>query len=253
MVERIEQALEKAARTAAPQVVALHAPSAGGSLRSVVLNAEHLERNRVVAGLDDAPTADIYRVLRTRLLAQLGAGPGRVVAITSANAGEGKTLTAVNLAMSLSRHTAQAVTLVDFDLRKPGVAATLGVHTAAGVADYLRGAAELAQCAARSGTGSLTVIAGRGSCTDSSELLASHRVGSLLDTLRREHPAGVILLDLPPLLAADDTLVVLPHCTGVLLVLEEGRTQRADARRAIELVGNRALLGTVLNRARGPH
>jgi len=83
----------------------------------------------------------------------------------------------------------------------------------------------------------------------SSELLSSERAHALVAELRERYPARIVVFDLPPVLAADDTLAFLPNVDAVLLVMRDGKTLQRDVQRTLELISGTPLIGTVLNRA----
>ena len=169
-------------------------------------------RQRCVLLADDAGAAGrAYRMLRAQLLQRVRASRMRVFGIVSAVSGEGKTITAINLALTLAAEPNQKVALLDFDLRHPSIAPTLAPVGA------------------------------------SSECLAGGRARALLEELRHQDAGRLIILDLPPALLSDDVLTVSPLVDGFIFVVTEGRTRREDVERVIELVGRERIVGTVLN------
>lgn len=105
--------------------------------RQVELNEQVLRDNRIVAGSSFDKRAEPYRQLRTQVLQKLRANSWKTLAVTSPNNGAGKTITAVNLAISLSKEVNQTVMLVDLDLRNPNVLNVLGINAEQGLMDHL--------------------------------------------------------------------------------------------------------------------
>lgn len=205
------------------------------------------EVNKVVANRAGHPVADIYRTLRARVQQRLLRDHRRSLGITSPGEGEGKTWTAVNLALSLALDENQTVLLVDLDLREPDVARYFGIEPKLGINDYLLGRATLAECMVNPGIERLVLLPAVGSLGNSAELLSSPQMASLARELKQRYTDRVVIYDLPPLLTVGDAIGFLPNLDATLLVLRDGKTRAADLRRAVELLAGHELIGTVLN------
>jgi protein-tyrosine kinase len=256
-VSVIENALSKARERAAREPVDTAALRAAAGARTGVETPSRqfplaapdpvvLERNCVLPQVDDRTALRAYKILRTRLLQRLAAQQRRSVAVTSTKAGEGKTLTSINLAVALSQEPNTRVCLVDLDLQRPQVAAQMGLHFERGLGDYLLGEAEAQQVMYGCGSQSLIVIPNTRAFDHSSEMLASARMVELLSVIEAEMPRHLVLFDMPPL-TSDDVLTFAPRVGGVLLVIAEGRTERTALTKAKELIAEMNLLGVVLN------
>jgi protein-tyrosine kinase len=235
-------------------------PSSAISLSSIVYSrtkvfspsSAHLESNRIL-NPDTAESATAaYRMLRTQVLQRMDAKGWRSLAIFSSGADEGKTTTAINLAISLANDRSHTVLLVDFDLKRPMLASRLGLEVEYGVDDALLGLASLDECLYHpKGFDRLVVLPARSSVVNSSEILAGPGGRELVTELRGRYPERVVVFDLPPVLTADDALSFAPLVECGLVVAAEGRTRRNDLVRTIELLAKTPLVGTVLNRASG--
>lgn len=221
-----------------------------GGARSWSPEPAVLRERRVFPGDDDSPGATAYKVLRTKVLQRLAARGWQAVGITSPRVGEGKTLTAVNLAMSLARDVNHTVILVDVNLREPRVHELLGLEPERGIGDVLIQGVPAGEALYRPGLERLLVLPGREAVADASEWLASPAMLELVAGLRAGRPRQVLVFDLPPLLTGDEALAFLPNLDVALLVVEQGRTLAEDVRRSVEQLGDLPLLGSVLNRAR---
>jgi Mrp family chromosome partitioning ATPase len=219
--------------------------------RTTALSPRTLIENRIIAGFENRAEADLYRMLRTQVSQRLSRLGGTTLAVSSAHRGEGKTVTAVNLAISLSMDVNHTVLLVDLDLRAPSVSTVLGLKAELGLESYLTGAAEVADCLVNPGMDRLVVLPTLAPVHGSSEILASPRMASLAQELRGRYPDRLIIYDLPPLLAADDSLVFMEHVDGLLLVVEHGATRSQELERILSMIDGKKLIGTVLNKARG--
>jgi Mrp family chromosome partitioning ATPase len=171
--------------------------------------------------------------------------------VTGAGPGEGKTLTACNLAVSVSNDVNQSVILVDLDLQRPSLASYFGLDVKASIGDYLTGQAQLDDIVySPAGMERLVIIPNRESVSNSSDLLASPRMRALLDWLKTQGPDTISIFDMPPVLACDDVLAFSPYVDAILMVVAEGTTDRNALARTMEMMGDRNLLGVVLNQTR---
>jgi capsular exopolysaccharide synthesis family protein len=193
----------------------------------------------------DAP----YRVLRTRLLLRARANNWAIIGVTSPGQGEGKSLTALNLALSIAREGNNDVFLIDFDMRRPKICDYLGASSPLDINEFLAGAGTPQEVLFSIGIPNLTFAGSMKNCDQASELLASSRVEELLGYILSVAPRPLIITDLPPLLSTDDALIVAPKVDACLLVLAEGKTRRDSASKALELMSEFELAGIVLNRS----
>lgn len=211
---------------------------------------EKLSANRLVAGAMKDGLADTYRMLRAQVLKRLEAIGGSTIAICSANPGEGKTLTASNLAISTALEPNHTVLLVDLDLRRPRMQEYFEIEVENGLCDYLEGNTELSDVLVNPGINGLTLLPVRRPLLNSSELLSSARMKHLMAEMKGRYPDRIVIYDLPPLLATDDSMVVLPHTDATLLVVREGGTKAGEIQRAMQVLESHNLVGTVLNESK---
>jgi len=218
----------------------------------VTLDKATLHDSFVLPQLQDAGALRAYKILRTRVLRRLETNQWRSLAVTGVSVGEGKTLTAINLAIALAQDPSTWVALIDLDLQRPRVAEYLGlrsVHGEKGLSDYLHGNASFENIVYAPDIERLLVIPNFSPIVNSSEMLSSSRMGELMQALDAETPRRVLIFDMPPVLAADDVLAFAPQIDGLLLVVAEGTTDRNSLRSAKEVLGEMNLLGVVLNRS----
>lgn len=208
---------------------------------------------RIVAGTDNEhrtgfAVREALRVLRTNLQFMNVDNPPRMIVVTSALPGEGKSTVAANLAMTLAA-AGSPVALVDGDLRRPTVAKTMGLLSGAGLTDVLAGRAELRDVAQRTPDAPNLVVLTAGTIPPNpSEVLGSERMKTLLRDLAAR---ATVIIDAPPLLAVTDAAVLTHQADGALLVTTVGRTTYdlvEKALGALEKVRGH-ILGLVLNRA----
>lgn len=197
------------------------------------------EARLVALAAPDSAAAEQYRVLYQRILRLAARRPLRVVAVTSAGRGEGRTTTAANLALTAAQD--RPTILVEADLRRPALAKLLGLAPRAGIADVLEGRAELDQAITR--LGPLAVLVA-GEARDPGALLRGPAAAALLDQLRGSYE--LVVLDAPPALAFADGDRLSGDADAALLVVRAGTTPRQVVRLALDALGDRAA-GLVLN------
>lgn len=218
--------------------------------RTFPLDREALRQRRVVFPDEESLAGDAYRMLRTQLLQRVRQRGARVIGVASPADGDGKTLTAVNLALALAAEPNQTILLVDMDLRRPSIAKLLGIPEMYGVDGVLRGEINVDEALWRpEGRDRLAILPSAEMSGSSSEVLASERTRAFLQEIRTRYSDRLVLLDLPPVLLTDDVLTLAPMLDGVLLVISEQRTRREDLQRAQTLLADVPQLGSVLNRA----
>jgi polysaccharide biosynthesis transport protein len=190
-----------------------------------------------------------YRLVRTALSYSWPEPGPRVLIVTSTSPGEGKTLTSVNLALTLS-DIAGRVLLIDCDMRKPRTHTYFGNRKSPGLSDLLVGKAKPSEAIQlRAGGTAISLLAAGTSVPSPGDLLTAHTLRVLLDGLRGQY--DWVVVDTPPVGAVSDPLVVAPLGDGVVVVAGAEMVPRAAVRRTIERVQETGarVLGVVLNRA----
>ena len=268
-MSKIEKALERAQamrqedkplnRGAAP---AVRAGISGDALdrqcvytktKTVSLNTGHLEKHRLMTLVDNPDATDHYNLLRTQVLLRTREKGHNALMVTSVLDGEGKTVTAINLAVSISREMKQTVLLVDTDLRHPRVHRYLGCEMERGLSDYLQTDVPVSDLLINPGQDKMVVLPAGKPLLGSTEILGSPKMEKLIAEMKARYPERYVILDAPPLLTVPDALVCAPYVDGVIIVVEAGRTPRDQIRKAVELLEGKNIVGLVMNRAEGSH
>ncbi|MGZ8796134.1 MAG: CpsD/CapB family tyrosine-protein kinase [Thermoanaerobaculia bacterium] len=203
----------------------------------------------------DSFEADQYRMLRYAVERACPSEASRVIAITSALPGDGKTLTAVNLAGAIAKNGQARVLLIDADLRRPSVARLLGrsnVHRGWGLVDaILDRRLSLEQISWSLESFNLSVVTSRRPQADTYELLASGRFGELVREARQRY--DYVVLDTPPVLPAPDSRLLVDFIDGYLIVVAADKTPRRLLEETLALLGPAKILGLVFNRESFKH
>jgi len=208
-----------------------------------------LRDNRVILGRENDAIASAYKMLRTQVMQRMRENGWKALGITSCRPGEGKSLTAVNLAISLANAIDHTVLLVDADLRRPRLHEYFGYTSERGLSDYLLDGVPLRETVFSPGIERLVVLPAGNAIINSSEMLSSSKMVQLIEGLKTVYPAQLVVFDLPPLLSTDDALAFSPHIDAVLLVLEKGKTSKEEVKQAMKLLQGVNVLGTVLNKS----
>jgi protein-tyrosine kinase len=226
---------------AAPQV----------KIREAELNREHLESRRIIAHNPADPRSSSFDMLRTQVLQSMDQRNWQFLAVTSPTPGCGKTVTAVNLALSIARQPERSVLLVDLDLPRPQVASTLGVRCQHGLLSVLDGRAALADAMiqARIDNHRFMVLPTEAPILGSSELIASRAMSSLLQGIKRDYRSRTVILDMPPMLSSDDVIAMLPQIDCILLVAAVGNSTVSEIKECHRHLQAREVVRLVLNKS----
>ena len=217
--------------------------------RSVRMPIGELREKRVITEQKNC-ISDAYRVLRTQVLQRLNEKNWNTLAITSPGNGEGKSLTAINLAISMAREVDNTVLLVDANLRSPKLDKYFDFHAEYGLSDYLLHDRPLQEMLVNpEGISRFVMLPAGGAIANSSEMLSSPKMQKLVEEVKHRYPSRVIIFDLPPILESSDALAFIPNIDTSLVVIEEGKTQALELKQAFELLQNNDVVGTVLNKA----
>jgi protein-tyrosine kinase len=215
--------------------------------RAVPLDEELAVENRCVALRSEMPEVEHYRILRTQILQRTQQNEGCTIMITSPRAGDGKTLTAINLALSFAREFKKTALLVDCDLKKQQIRHQLGINSRRGLVDYLLDDCPVSELMVWPGIEKLTIISGGRTIAESTELLGSPRMKELVAEMKTRYPNRYVFFDVPAVLDGADALAFAPLVDHILLAVRAGVTTREDIRRAASLLPQDKLLGLVLN------
>jgi len=220
------------------------------NLPALTLDMKRMARNRVVTASRSDAAYTQFDKLRTNLLQHMRQNNWTTVAITSPTPGCGKTMVGLNLALSLAHQPDCRTVLVDLDMRRPQISHILGIKNAPSMERFLNGEADIQESFVRYGD-NVAIGSNSKPVKYAAELLQSAEVGRVFKGLRQRLKPNVVLFDLPPMLANDDVLAVLPNVDcAILVVAAEATTQREALLCEQELTEKTNLIGVVLNKCR---
>lgn len=270
-MENIEQALERArarqgteaqnSRLKTETVQQRTGKDGGASLGAqahideLALSSTFLQSNRIISQMVADPRSRSFDMLRTQILQSMDAKDWRVLAVTSPTANCGKTVTTLNLAISVARQPERSALVVDLDFQKPKVATILGLKQAnEGVLSILKGEATLSNAVLHTRIGEQRVaVVPTASTINSSEMMASRQMAAMIQDLRKADHSRIIIIDLPPVLTSDDVIAILPQIDCVLLVAAVGVSTVAEIEECGRHLQSSEIVRVVLNKVPEAH
>jgi capsular exopolysaccharide synthesis family protein len=227
------------------------------SLPTIEISEAACEQSRVLlteSQQRDYPAADAaYRLLRSRLQNRLKQNNWFSLAIASPSQNDGKSITSLNLAVSIAREKQKPVYLLDLDMRNPSICAFLGLHGLKPLPDYFQGNARIEDVLYQTSFPNLIVAGATVAVDGASEMLAGPRFSELLAHIRMRSPNACVLLDLPPVNVTDEALLVGPRVDAFLVVVSEGRTERKQLAQTLSSLAEFTVAGVVVNRSSDSH
>ena len=256
-MSRIEKALEKAVemRESVKEVIPEQTVTAHHVDRSLpkfeggesLVNPDAVDKRIVCITDPQSYTTEQYKKLRARILQATAKDSLNTIMVTSPEMGEGKTVTAINLAVAIANEIDHTVLLVDADFKHPSILKYLGIESKYGLSDFLTGRVELSDILIKTGIGKLVVLPAGNSPENAAELLSSEKMKGLVHELKHRYRDRYIIFDSSPVLLASDTLPVSSHMDGIVLVIQAARTTPKSASHAVSLIKGSNILGIVFN------
>jgi protein-tyrosine kinase len=263
-MSRIERALEKASNLrntpgigaavkevegkASVQPIRLHTPPPPMDGSELLARIE----NPLLATLCDphSPVSEEYRKLKSVIAAFVRQdGFRNVIMVTSSVASEGKSLTSLNLAITLAQEMDHTVLLVDADLRKPSIQSYLGMESAKGLSNYLKGEVPLGDLFINTGIGRLNILPAGTPLKNPVELFSSQKMKEFVAEIKNRYHDRFIIIDTPPILPFAETRSIGAIADGVLFVIREGQATPENIGEAIKALDSSKLIGAVYNDA----
>ncbi len=211
------------------------------------ISAARVEPHLVAVTQPRSPYCEQFRSLRTRVLQAGEREKMRVFVITSSGVGEGKTLTALNLAWLLAQTEGVRALIIDADLRQPCATDYLSIDASTGLSDVLGGKLSLQQAIVRLDPAGLYLLPGGEPRDDVAELLSGPTFESVIKEARRMF--DYIIIDAPPMGIFTDASILISRADSALIVVRAGKTRYAMLDKLLEQLPRERLLGVILNRA----
>ena len=244
---------------AAPAVAPAVAPPSGRqSTRRIELDLARMrELGMVTAAGGRTNLLEEFRIIKRPLLkrAFIERGPkdnpGNLIMVTSSLPGEGKTYSAINLAMSIAMELDHTVLLVDADVARPSVLRTLGLPAQRGLMDILLDdKLDLADVMLRTNVDTLSILPAGTSTPRATELLASSTMTAMVHELAHRYPDRVIIFDSPPLMLTSESRVLASHMGQIIVVVEAQTTTQHAVKEALQQLEGMANVNLLYNKTR---
>jgi receptor protein-tyrosine kinase len=274
LVERAAQAIDASERFAAAE--SLNAPEPGDAViraqsrrgngppaapkhsRFCEVKLSKLQRTGFLTpNIARSRTKEEFRVIKRAIIWNAwegisgSHGRSNVVMVTSSRPNEGKTYTAINLAMSIASERDCSVLLIDADFTRPNILKTLGLDAQKGLTDVLEEPSlDLSDVLIRTNVDSLTILPAGRPHDLATELLASLRMRDLVTEIATRYKDRIIIVDSPPILSTSEPNALAAHVGQIIFVVEAGKTPKSAVKEALGLIDTGAKIGFVLNRAR---
>lgn len=203
------------------------------------------DRRLVVAHAAGSPAAEQYRSIRTRITQSDHGSAVNVVLLTSPGRGEGKSLTAANLALTMGQDVQTRVCVVDANLRQPRLHGLFGVPDAPGLGDVLAGRATLADALVQFEDQTLVLLPAGQHPSQSAALLGTAAMRGIIETLRTQFDR--VIIDAPAAGPLADVGILAPLVDGILMVVQAGVTTKPAIQEAVSTLPSEKFLGVVLN------
>ena len=188
-----------------------------------------------------------FRKLRTHIIKSGVGNAPKIILVTSAMSGEGKSLVAVNLASIIAVELHSHALLVDCDLRNPSLTRWFGLQEKKGLSDYLMGKSEMQDILIKTSIDKLNILSGGSIQENPVELIGSNKMKSLIQDLKARYDDRYIIIDSSPILATTEPSVLSEMVDGIILVIKSGDTPRETIQQAVKLLNKNKILGVVLN------
>ncbi len=209
-----------------------------------------LKQHRLIGGVENHRWTETFRQLRTRTLQLLNSKGWNTIAVTSAERQTGKSLIAINLAISIAMEMDHSVLLVDTNLENPTLHQFFDLPKGPGLSDYLNQDSNIGEMLINPGIQKLVLLPAGSAAINASEMLGSKKMARLVNELKSKYQSRIVIFDVPPVVDRSDALAFLPYIDAALLVIEEGRSKKQQLKQAIENLSTTPVLGTVLNKSR---
>src|SRR6516165_3929950 len=201
-------------------------------------------------------TVEEFRLVKRNLMTQFSQGDSsvdqrssRLIMITSARPGEGKTFSSINLALAFASERDVKALLVDVDTQHPGLPKILGIPADNGIVDVLTGTLELSEVLIQTNIPNLMILpAGRGG-PHVPELLSSRGMNVLLEELTNRLGDRFIIIDTPPCMASSDAAALAPLVGQIVFIVEAHSTQQAEIEAALTMLGACPRISLLLNKS----
>jgi non-specific protein-tyrosine kinase len=216
-----------------------------------------MKKGKIYSLFHEYKITDQIKSIRTQIINRLKEVGGNTLMVTSSNPGEGKTFTAINLGVSIAHELNKSVLLIDADLRKPArehknfSSDFFRTRINKGLSDYLLNGVQIPELLINPGIERLVLLPGGKFLANSAEYLGSTRMEIMIKEMKNRYAdERIIIIDTPSMLTSADALVISKYVDGILLVIEENRTTADQLKTTMQLLEDRPVFGSVINKVK---
>lgn len=244
LMSKLEEALEKASKLRVSKDV---------SDKGLPVIPKDIEHGKVINDCivtiknPNSPIAEEYRRLKSILLRETKKDFLNTIMVTSAIDSEGKSLSSINLAITMAQEIDHSILIVDADLRKPAIENYLDIKYQYGLSDYLTRDMNITDVLVKTGIGNLVILPAGPAVENPVELLSSDKMKTLIKELKQRYMDRYIIIDTPPILPFADAIAIGSLVDGIVFVVKEGLARKKTVENALNLIKDFKILGIVFN------
>lgn len=206
-----------------------------------------IDKNLITINKPASFEAEQFRMLRSNIMFPVNGKPPRLIMVTSAAPGEGKSFVSANLAITFAQDLNTHVLLMDCDMRRSTILTRFGYGKRRGLSEYLRRKTTLPSILVNTDYDKLTILPGGTTPRNPSELIASRRMSILLEEVKNRYQDRYVIIDSPPPKLTAETSVLARQVDGIILVAKYGSTRKDDLAELIEKLGEDKIMGVIIN------
>lgn len=206
-----------------------------------------IDKNLVSINKPYSMEADLFKVLRGKILFPVSGKPPRSILVTSAVPGDGKSFIASNLAVNMAQNIDETVLLVDCDLRRPSIHKNFGFNHVKGLSEHLTNNTKLDHLFLKTVAEKLTLLPAGKPPANPSEILSSAKMVDLIEELKSRYDDRYLIIDSPPPLMAPETSAIAKRVDGIIVVIKCGSTPLDLLEEMISSLGKEKIIGAVIN------
>jgi len=216
-------------------------------------SVNNIDKNLISIKNPNSMEAELFKVMRGKILFPASGNPPRSILVTSAAPGDGKSFIASNLAVNMAQNIDETVLLVDCDLRQPRIHKNFGFKHVKGLSEHLSKYVKLNDLLLKTVVDKLTLLPAGKPPDNPSEILSSAKMAELIDELKSRYNDRYLIIDSPPTLLAPETLAIAKRVDGIIVVIKFGSTPVDMVGEMINNIGKEKIIGAVINRYDMPY